>query len=550
MLGTIFNRIAASAFGRWGPRRVQQKARRARLDKDLAAALQLLLQGVERYPEDAVLWNELAVLQIERRDLQAAAVAVGRALDHSPDLPQGHCNMGIILAEKGEEEAALRSFRRAFELEPGMLSARENYAFLASKTQRADAALAAWDEVLRLDPRHARAHVVKGGVLMSAGRFAEATESLDRAEALIGTTPDIALYRAVIDADTGEAGRGTRAIEALRGRIGDAAIDWHLAMVYLSEGDFARGWPLYEARPSRTDPRKRRPYDLPEWQGESVAEGALLVAAEQGLGDEIMFASCFPDVIERAPRCVIECDPRLTRLFERSFPDARIVGAARDNDGSWTRDLPGLSRQVLAGSLPRLFRREKESFPRSAGYLRPDSRLVDAWRDRLGALPGDLKVGIAWNGGLDHTRRALRCLPLPDLAGLLQGSQHVFVSLQHDDKGDEAPQLTRLSGTPVHRFPRALADLDEQAALIAALDVVITVCSSVVHLSGALGARTWVFTPQVPEWRYLRAGETLPWYPAVKLFRQGREGGWGGVVSRVSQALAELRSETLRRGQA
>jgi Flp pilus assembly protein TadD len=549
MLGTILNRIATTIFSRWGPRRVLRKARRARLEKDVGAAVQLLLRGVERYPDDAVLWNELTVLQIERRDLQAAAVAVRRTLECGPDLPQGHCNMGIILAEKGEAEAALRCFRRAFELEPDLLSARENYAFLASKTQRADAALAAWNEVLRIDPHHARAHVVKGGVLMCAGRFAEATESLDRAEALIGKTPDIALYRAVIDADTGESGRGTRAIEALRGRVGDADIDWHLALVYLSEGDFTRGWPLYEARPSRTDPQKRRPYDLPDWQGESLAEGALLVAAEQGLGDEIMFASCFPDVLERAPHCVIECDPRLTRLFERSFPGARIVGAPRDNDGSWTKDLPGLSRQVLAGSLPRLFRRDKESFPRRAGYLRPDSRLVDAWRDRLGALPGDLKVGIAWNGGLDHTRRTLRCLPLADLARLLEGSRHVFVSLQHDDKGDEAPQLTRLSGMPVHQFPHALADLDEHAALIAALDVVITVCSSVVHLSGAVGARAWVLTPQVAEWRYLRAGETLPWYPTVRLFRQGRDGGWGGVVSRVSQALSELHSQTLRRGQ-
>jgi tetratricopeptide (TPR) repeat protein len=542
MLRTTLYRIATAAISRWRVARILDRARSAKRRHGVLASAEVLLRGVKRYPEEARLWNELAVAQIESQDLESAAQSIRRTLDLCPDLPQGHCNMGIVLAERGEQAAALRSFERAFEIDPTMLAARENYAYLVSKTQPIDATLAAWDEVLRLDPRHQRAHVVKSGVLMCAGRFAEAVESLGRAEQIGGETPTMALYRAVIDADTGKPDRAIGALEALRGKIPDADIDWNLALVYLSQGDFARGWPLYEARPTRSDPQKRRPYGFPEWDGGRLTDGALLVVAEQGLGDEIMFASCYADVIERAPGCVIECDPRLARIFERSFPNAQVVGIARDNDASWTRDYPKLGRQVLAGSLPRMFRSGEASFPRHAGFLRLDPSRVDEWRTRLAALDGNLKVGIAWNGGLDHTRRALRCLPVSDLAGLLRNTRHTIVSLQHDDKRGEAMQLAGLSGRAVHEFPDALADLDEQAALIKALDVIITVCSSVVHLGGAVGARTWVLTPSVAEWRYRNAGETLPWYPTVRLYRQARPGEWGAVLARVSDALSTLES--------
>jgi len=115
-----------------------------------------------------------------------------------------------------------------------------------------------------------------------------------------------------------------------------------------------------------------------------------------------------------------------------------------------------------------------------------------------------------------------------------------FVSLQHDDDGRQAQQLAELAGTPVHLFAGSLADMDESAALITALDLVITACSAVVHLTGALGARAWVLTPRVAEWRYLNRGEAMPWYPSVRLFRQARLGDWRPVIREVNEKLEAL----------
>jgi Flp pilus assembly protein TadD len=539
MLATTVLRVATSAIRRWRAGSVVASARRSHRRGNTGAAIRILWAGVERYPSEAELWNELAVHEIEARDFSAAGRAVRRALELRPDLAQAHCNLGIVLIEDGEQETALCCFERALELDPGLHAARENRALLLSEIPRLEAAISAWEEIIRADPTHRKAHAMLGGILMCAGRFSEAIEWLNRVVAFAPGTPDAALYRAVIDADTSDPDRAMQAIEALRGSVKDTNLDWNLALIHLSRGDYERGWPLYESRPTRARAR-RRSYGFPEWQGTSAPAGSLLVIAEQGLGDEIMFGSCYPELLERVPQCVIECDPRLAALYQRSFPAAQVVGAARGNDGSWIGNYPKLQSQILAGSLPRIFRASVADFPRRIAYLHPDPRRVDAWRGQLATLRGDLKIGIAWNGGLAHTRRALRCIPLEELAGLLRGSPHSFLSLQHDDDGKEAIRLGDLSGTTVHRYPGAITDLDEQAALLGALDVVITVCSSVVHLSGAVGTRTWVLAPRVAEWRYLRSGETMPWYPAVRLFRQDRDGEWAAVIGRVADSLSAL----------
>ena len=538
--GTLWRALAETAR-RWRASWTSDRARRAKRRKGAAEAARVLQLGLEALPGDAQLWNDLAVLQIELRDLASAERSVRRALQINSDLPQAHCNLGIVLAERADDEPALRCLDRALQLDPQLDVAHQNRAMLLSRMQHVEAALAAWDDILQRDPGHAHAYAVKAALLLRSGRYAEAGQHLDRAESLGSRTPAIALYRALIEAAIGDPQRAANAITALRGKMEDAELDWDLAHIYLSRGEFQKGWPLYEARLRKSFDSPRRAYGFPEWQGESLAPGALLVMAEQGLGDEIMFASCYRDVIERAPGCVIECDPRLESLFARSFPGARVVGAARGNDRLWLAEHRELRCQVHAGSLPRFFRTSAESFPRHCGYLRPDPQRVAAWRDRLAPLGGLLKVGIAWNGGLAHTRRSSRCVPLPQLAPLLRGSPHAFISLQHDDDGSEVARLSEMSGTAVHAFGAALRDLDENASLLRALDVVITVCSSVAHMSGAVGVATWVMTPRIPEWRYLRTGTTLPWYPGVRLFRQQEEGAWQPVVSSISAQLAAFR---------
>lgn len=525
---------------------VLERAHRMQAAGDTDAARRILEEGVRRAPAQAELWNNLGVLHLARSAFALAERHFRRALELDPRLAQAHCNLGIALSEQGRPAEAKRSFQRAIEIAPGLLAARENLAKLLGRQIEEVAALAAWNEVLRLDPDHAEAHAAVGLLRMRAGLFDEARALFARARTLGIDTPHIALNEALVEAAVGDPVAARRAIASLRGRVEEAEIDWNLALIHLSRGEFAEGWPLYEARLRRSFESPRRSYPFPEWNGDALGPGALLVMAEQGLGDEIMFASCYPDVLPLAPGCVIECDPRLAGLFARSFPAASVIGAPRGNDRRWLERYPSLRSQIHAGSLPRWFRTSAERFPRRPGYLRPEPQRVEAWLSRLSGRGGRLNVGIAWNGGLVHTRRALRSIALPELAPLLRGSEHVFVSLQHDDDGTEAAQLAALSGTAVQRFPEALQDLDETAALLRALDVVITVCSSIVHLSGAVGAATWVLTPRVAEWRYLRTGGTLPWYSDVKLFRQRRQGEWPPVVSDLVGALRAHAARTVR----
>jgi hypothetical protein len=263
----------------------------------------------------------------------------------------------------------------------------------------------------------------------------------------------------------------------------------------------------------------------------------LLVYAEQGIGDEILFASCLPEVVAAARHCVIDCAPKLAALFQRSFPTATVRGGYQTDPVDWARSL-GVDLQIPAGSLPLHLRREASGFPAHAGYLRADAGKVDRWRDRLRALGPGRTIGLSWRGGTARTRAERRSITLAELAPVLGLPGFHFVSLQYDqDAAAEVTDFGSKFGRLIHHWPDAIDDFDETAALVTALDGVVSVCTAVVHLAGALGRPAWVMTPRVPEWRYGAQGERMPWYPSVRLVRQVASGDWTPVVDAIRQDL-------------
>jgi hypothetical protein len=305
-------------------------------------------------------------------------------------------------------------------------------------------------------------------------------------------------------------------------------------MLRLSCAEFGAGWDDYEGRYD-SDETPRRGFPFPDWDGGGFTGRAVLVYAEQGLGDEIMFANCLPDLIAEAGRVAVACDPRLAPLFVRSFPEASVFGAPRTAVHAWLDQAGAIDVQVAAGSLPRRYRRAAQDFPAHSGYLRADSGRVRHYRERLAALGPGRKVGLAWRGGLVRTRRAVRSIEPGLLAPLLARRDLRFVSLQHGDVDEDLARMHSAGGrSPVH-WPEVPADPDDAAALMAALDATITVCSSVVHLGGALGVRVLAMVPASPEWRYLRSGDRLPWYPSVEVVRQQRADDWAAVIECVTR---------------
>ncbi|MDP2706716.1 MAG: glycosyltransferase, partial [Burkholderiales bacterium] len=190
--------------------------------------------------------------------------------------------------------------------------------------------------------------------------------------------------------------------------------------------------------------------------------------------------------------------------------------------------------QIAMGSLPQYLRRSLADFPRHRGYLKADPERVQVWHERLAALGPGLKVGISWQGGTHKTRRPMRSIPLAQWAPLLQSAGVQYVSLQYTECSGEIAAVEAATGVRIADWREVRDDLEHTAALITALDLVISVCTAVIHLGGALGKPVWVLAPYSPEWRYGIAGDGMPWYPSVKMFRQLRYGEWQPVIERVA----------------
>ncbi len=513
---------------------------------------------------------------MESRDYEAAAASFAETIGIRHDDASAHNGLGHAYLKLGRDAEAADSFLLAAHFGPEHAEPLYHLGLVCHRRGDPAAAIEYLDRALELQPGHAEAHNLRGACLLSLGDPERAAESFARA---VEADPGHAHYRSnlgyVLLRDLGRMEAGASQIAAAldldrsspaiwcnycsvlsgQGRLDEvisicdqllaANPELHearlnRALALLKRQRFADGWADYAARKLTRSNYRPRPFRFPQWDGAPVSGGAVLVYGEQGLGDEIMFASCIPDVLARRERLVIECSPRLKTLFARSFPAATVHGAEQaDPDLRWLQSCGRIEGQVAAGDLPGLFRRDAASFPAHTGYLRADEARIVHWKQRLAANPA-LNVGIAWRGGMRSTRQDFRSLGPAVIAPLLRTAGVRFVSLQHDADAQEVASIGAETGITLAHWPEALADIDETAALICALDLVISVCSTPVHLTGALGRPVWILVPAVAEWRYLEQGEHMPWYPSARLIRQTAGGDWQPVVQSVARDLAQF----------
>ena len=368
-----------------------------------------------------------------------------------------------------------------------------------------------------------------------------ALECFETASRLRADDPDLYDFRGSLYQELGRLPEAFADFDrALALRPVFALASFHLAMARLLVGDFERGWEGYELRRLSAE-YASAPAGLPRWDGSPLEGRTILVTREQGLGDEIMFASMLPQLLAQARACVVECDPRLVATFRRSFPAATVFGTEPCGGLPQSISPSSIDVRIEAGSLAGLLRRRAADFPRRAGYLRADPARVARWRERLAGVGPGLKVGLSWTGGVRRTRRELRSLALEQLLPLLRTPGVRFVSLQYTAEArDDIEELRARHGIQVEHWPEAIDDYDQTAALVCALDLVISVCTSLVHLGGALGRPVWVMAPVSPEWRYGLAGDSMPWYPSVRLFRQAAYRQWEPVIGAVAAELQAL----------
>ncbi len=317
------------------------------------------------------------------------------------------------------------------------------------------------------------------------------------------------------------------------------------AMIALHERCWSFGWREFEWRwRTRLDsPLRRLPYAL--WDGENAAEKTILVHPEGNLADDLMFASCLPDLIASAKACEVRCDSRLVSLFARSFPKAVVrPDTSLDYDGAARALAPCRpDAQVYIGSLPRYFRPTTESFSTAPGYLSADPSLRNSWRRRLASMGSQPKVGLCWRPADNSRPSANAPEGLATWAPVLQNAGVQFVNLVGASGEREAAQIIARHSVTLHSLEnvRPNSDIEGYAALLAELDLVITVASRAAHLAGAVGANVWTVLSSCPSWRWGLNGETSVWYPNMRLFRQQHAGDWTWLIRSLTDALGQAR---------
>ena len=524
--------------------------------------------ALELNPHFPVAHNNRGNLLREMNRLSEALASYDRAIAIKPDYAEAHSNRGIVLQQLLRPDEAIVSFNRAVNVRTDLLGAiAEAHAGRAAAmldAGKAEEALASCEsaiaarpdliggylnrglalfllgrraeslqsylEAIRLDSRYAPAHSDCALVLTELERPEEAVRSCDAAIAL---APD--LIGAHINRGTALkwAGRPREALDsfqiALRFSPDCAEAHWNAALCLLQLGEFGTGWQEHEWRKRMRQPLGARQLPHRAWLGEESLEGkTLFLHAEQGLGDSIQFCRYATLARSQGANVIMSVPAQLQQLMTSLDPAVRVI---TDEDA-----VPEADFHCAMLTMPLAMRTRLDTIPQAGRYLYPDPERALFWRERLGTQ--GLKVGIRWQGRSGIRADIGRSPPLATFAPLASIPGVRLISLQ---KGAGLEQLAGLAGTvPVEVVlddDEGPASLMETAALLDALDLIITSDTSIAHLAGALERPTWVALKYAPDWRWLLDRSDSPWYRSLRLFRQPRAGDWGAVFASMRDAI-------------
>ncbi|RKP58470.1 tetratricopeptide repeat protein [Pararobbsia silviterrae] len=486
---------------------------------------ELLAQGPD--PIDLRFHRGVSLGALGRVD---AALADYRAvLARDPSHAGAANNAANALRRLGRHAEALDAFDAALAAHPDHPDLRLNRGAMAFEAGDLERALADFDALLARLPDHALGLNNRGNVLNRLGRHAEALAMFDRSIAARPDAMSAWVNRASALQGLARFDDAQASYARARALAPDAAIArWNASHLALLRGQYASGWPDYEARwASGVDLEPRRHTTLPEWRGADDLRGKRIVLwHEQGLGDTIQFCRYAPHVAARGARVVLEVQASLKRLVAASLPGIDVI-ATGEPPGPCDYATPLMSLPLALGT-------DADSIPAAPAYLTADPDDVERWRTRLAPRARSPRVGLAWSGNAAHRNDANRSMPVSALMPL--ADQADLYGIQKDVR---AADRQTLSAHPSIRLPGTeLGDFADTAALIATLDLVVTVDTSIAHLAGALGKPVWILLPALPDWRWQLGREDSPWYPSARLFRRPRDADWAPVVAAVAHFLA------------
>lgn len=474
-----------------------------------------------KHPKNAHILHIIGLCVSERKGLAAGVVWLKEACRHNASAIVWH-DLGVMLAASNQLLDAFDALSRAAALEPNTIDSLLSMASLMRQMGRESEAQPFYQIALNNAPTDPRAHLGMATTL----HFMRDTEAAEP------------FYQSALS-------------------LSDSSNDvcWEYAMQNLLLGDFKQGWQNYDSRLSKPiSVTGIYPFSQPLWQGQSLKGKTLLIHGEQGFGDEIMYASIIPELIDQAKNVIIATAPALLDLFQHSFPNATVHPLPRgQNIGSggiikvdkpatqppeWLASYSKIHFQTPIGSLPRWRRNTAADFAKPKAYINAHSDRVQRFKtivdDQLAKAP-NLKIGLVWQGNLQTGLMGQRkSLPLDAFLPLATLANVRFISLQLEE---ENRQINAVPSLRVQPFDKHIKDFSDTAALIANLDLVITVDTGVAHLAAAMGKETWVLLWRAADWRYGHKTEHCLWYQNMHLFHQTTEGQWAQVIEKIEQRL-------------
>ena len=547
---------------------------------DVAGALALYKRILENNPKHADTLALAGMACCQTDDLESGIDYLQQSVAVAPHNLDAQFNLGQALEGSERFEEAIPPYQKVAEIEPGNVEVHFHLGTIFHSLEQYDNAAKHLRQVIALMPDHADAHSNLGVALTKLKEFDEAEISLRKALSLktedgvtlsnlgivlkelnrleesaethqraVTLLPDYAEGHGNLGNTLSQQGLLHEAIEQfdralmLNSDIIEIRSSYCLAL--LKSGRFKDGWQEYSTRWNwKGFDHPTRPFEHPHWQGEPLKGKTILVWGEQGIGDELMFASMFPDLVEQADTVIVETDPRLVPLFQRSFPT--IISVARDNPPDPTLLDMKIDYQVPSGELCRYFRDDISAFPKKAGYINADEQDTARLRKKYQQLGnGAAVIGVSWRSG-NEVAGEKRSAGLQLWGPILATSGCFFVNLQY---GNVKPFLEEFKKkTDIEIFcdddVDPLKNMDLFSAQIAATDLVISIDNSTVHSAGSLGVPVWTLLAASPDWRWGQDQDSSYWYPSMKLFRQEKLGEWSSVFDTAETALEKLVNQT------
>ena len=527
--------------------------------------------AISARPAYAAAHSNLGNLLQEKGNLNEAWLSHVRAVEHDPEVATYHFNLGNVFKELNQFGAALASYDRALGLESQYVAAWVNKARVLMDLGSFEDALFNYEQLIVLSPQDAKWRSNRGNALVALRRLDEAIECFERAieidpgdpqsymnmgNALIGLgryDAAIECLRRAVSIDPGYAEAHSNLGSALKtvGRFSEAfdqynrairlepklaEAHWNKGLTQLLLGDFRNGWRSYEWRwKTKESLRLSRDFAQPLWLGQgNLAGKTILVHCEQGLGDTIQFCRYLPLLAAQGAKVVFEL-PRVLLSLLQKLPGVDMFVIQGEG-------LPHTDIHCPLLSLPLAFKSTPDNFPSPEGYLEPEPLKKARWSEWLGKKTKQ-RIGLVWSGNAKHKNDHNRSIPLRMMLAHLP-AQFEYVSLQREI--DDTDRHLLVLNPHIRYVGLGLEDFADTAALCGLMDVVISVDTSVAHLSGALGLPTWLLLPHLPDWRWLLDREESPWYSSMSLYRQETARDWGQVLARVEASLTRLRIESSR----